>query len=164
LHADAPAHETDDGDDRRLPQQRGGLGAVRCTQPRGAVRDQSRHRRLQSGDSADGGRQQPRPERAQHGHGEHREADFTGERAQGEGDSAAVRTSPPLDGGRADRDEQRPVQDEPLGTTALQERHDHRHDHRGAAHEDSRYRRFRGAFGGDHREVEADHADSGEQG
>ncbi|GGK82971.1 hypothetical protein GCM10010094_50100 [Streptomyces flaveus] len=50
-----------------------------------------------------------------------------------------------------------------MGPTAVQEGHEHGHQHRGAAHEDSRNRRFRGAFGGEHGEVEADHADGREQ-
>lgn len=44
-----------------------------------------------------------------------------------------------------------------------QEGDDNGHDHRGAAHEHARNGWFRGAFGGDHGEVEADHADGREQ-
>ncbi|GAB2964899.1 hypothetical protein GCM10023080_027730 [Streptomyces pseudoechinosporeus] len=50
-----------------------------------------------------------------------------------------------------------------MGPTAVQERHEYGHQHRGAAHEDSRNRRLRGAFGGEHGEVEADHADGRDQ-
>lgn len=50
-----------------------------------------------------------------------------------------------------------------MRTTALLKGYDNGHDDRGAAHEDARNGRFRRAFGGDHREVEPDHADSREQ-
>jgi hypothetical protein len=50
-----------------------------------------------------------------------------------------------------------------LWTAALLKRDDNGHDHRGAAHEDARNRRFRRAFGGDDRQVEGDHADGRQQ-
>jgi hypothetical protein len=50
-----------------------------------------------------------------------------------------------------------------LRPTAFQERYGNGHDHRGAAYEDTRYRGFRGALGGEDGEVEADHADGGEE-
>ncbi|GAA3836614.1 hypothetical protein GCM10022403_081480 [Streptomyces coacervatus] len=46
---------------------------------------------------------------------------------------------------------------------ALQDGDDDGHHHGRASHEDSGHRRFRGALGRDHRQVEADHADGGEQ-
>lgn len=49
-------------------------------------------------------------------------------------------------------------------TTALPKRHEHRDDDRGAAHEDSGYRRFGRPLGGENREVEADHTDRRDQG
>lgn len=55
------------------------------------------------------------------------------------------------------------MQDTALWPTALLERHENRHEDRGAAHEDARDRRFGRALGGDHSEVEADHADGREQ-
>jgi hypothetical protein len=55
------------------------------------------------------------------------------------------------------------VQHDASGPTTLQERDDDRHHHGRAADEDARYRRFRGALGGDDREVEADHAHGGQQ-
>ncbi|GDY67344.1 hypothetical protein SAV14893_067370 [Streptomyces avermitilis] len=51
-----------------------------------------------------------------------------------------------------------------MRTASLHKGHDDRHDHRGTAHEDARHRRLRGALGGDHGEVEADHADGREGG
>lgn len=71
--------------------------------------------------------------------------------------------SPALDGEGAHGDEQRAVQDGALGPSAVQERHEYGHEYRGAAHEDSRDRWFRGAFGGEHGEIEADHADGRDQ-
>ncbi|GHD44744.1 hypothetical protein GCM10010317_018220 [Streptomyces mirabilis] len=50
-----------------------------------------------------------------------------------------------------------------MGPAALKKGDDNGHDHRGAAHENARNGWFRGAFGGDHGEVEADHADGREQ-
>jgi len=50
-----------------------------------------------------------------------------------------------------------------LRSAALLEWDEDSHDDRGAAYEDTRYRGFRGVFGGDHGEVEADHADGREQ-
>lgn len=50
-----------------------------------------------------------------------------------------------------------------LRAAALLKGYDNGHDHRGAAHEDAGNRRFRRTFGGEHREVEADHADGREQ-
>lgn len=50
-----------------------------------------------------------------------------------------------------------------MGPTALQKGYENGHDDRGAAYEDTRYRGFRGAFGRDHGEVEADHSDGSEQ-
>ncbi|GGN52274.1 hypothetical protein GCM10011579_009090 [Streptomyces albiflavescens] len=51
-----------------------------------------------------------------------------------------------------------------MGTASLLKGHENGHDHWGAAHEDARNCRFRRAFGGDHRQIEADHADGREQG
>ncbi len=50
-----------------------------------------------------------------------------------------------------------------MGPAALQEGHENGHGDRGTAYEDTRYRGFRRAFGGDHGEVEADHADGREE-
>lgn len=50
-----------------------------------------------------------------------------------------------------------------MGPAALQEGDQDGDDDRDAAYEDPRYRGFRGVFGGDHGEVEADHADRREQ-
>ncbi|BBC38219.1 hypothetical protein SGFS_095130 [Streptomyces graminofaciens] len=52
----------------------------------------------------------------------------------------------------------------PLGVPAVQQRYEDGDDHRGAAHEHARHRRFRGAFGGEDGEVEADHADGRDEG
>jgi len=51
-----------------------------------------------------------------------------------------------------------------LGTAAPKERDDDGHHHGRASHEDARHRRFRGALGREDGQVEADHADGGEQG
>ncbi len=163
LHGHVPAHESDDGDDHRLPQQRGGLRAVGAAQPCAAVDDQADDRRLDRGDRAHGGRQQPRTERSQHRHGQHREADLAGQRAHREGDAGAVRTAPSLDGEGAGRDQRRTVQNQPSRTPALRQGDQDGHGDRGAAHEDARHRRFRRALGGEHGDVEADHADRREQ-
>jgi hypothetical protein len=50
-----------------------------------------------------------------------------------------------------------------LWTTPLLKRYEHRDDDRGAAHEDAGDGRFRRALGGEHREVEPDHADGRDQ-
>lgn len=50
-----------------------------------------------------------------------------------------------------------------MWTTPLLKRYEHRDDDRGAAHEDAGDCRFRRALGGEHREVEADHADGRDQ-
>lgn len=50
-----------------------------------------------------------------------------------------------------------------MWTTTLLKRHEHGHDDRGAAHEYAGDRRFGRALGGEHREVEADHADGRDQ-
>ncbi len=163
LHAHVPAHEADDGDDRRLPQQRGGLRAVGAPEPRRAVQEQSGHRGLGCGDRADRGGQQPWPQGPQHRYGEHGEPHLAGQRARGEGEARAVRTAPALHGEGADRDEQRPVQHGTLGPPPVQQRDQDGHDHRRAAHEHARDGRFRGAFGGDDGEVEADHPHGREQ-
>ena len=164
LHAHVPAHEADDRDDHRLPQQRGGLGAVGTSQPRGPVEDQPGRRRLDRGETAHGGRQQSRSQGPQYGNREHREAHLTRKCTPGEGDSNAVRTAPPLDRERADRDERRPVEHDPARTASLQEGDENRDGHGSAADEDSGDCGFGAAFGGDDGKVEADHADSREQG
>ena len=135
------------------PQPRGAVaGAVRATADSTAAT------------AADGGGQQPWPERPQHRHGEHREADLTGQRAHGEGDARPVRTAPALDGEGAEGDERRaPYRTRRSGSASVQQRHENGHDDRRAAHEDAGDGRFRGAFGGEHGEVEADHADGREQ-
>ncbi|GAA2479216.1 hypothetical protein GCM10010276_14680 [Streptomyces longisporus] len=51
-----------------------------------------------------------------------------------------------------------------MGAAAVQERDDNGYGHGRAAHEDAGHRRFRGALGRDDGQVEADHADGGEQG
>ncbi|GAA1927619.1 hypothetical protein GCM10009837_61280 [Streptomyces durmitorensis] len=162
LDARVPADETDDGDDRRLPQQGRRLGGVGHPQPLAAVDHDADDGGLGGGDPAHRGREQLRAERPQHGDGQHREADLTRERAHGEEDAERVRTAPPLHGEGTRGHDQRPVHDDPLRLPPLKERHDDRHDDRGAAYEDARYGRFRRAFGGQDRQVEADHADSGE--
>ncbi|GED88307.1 hypothetical protein TNCT6_53920 [Streptomyces sp. 6-11-2] len=55
------------------------------------------------------------------------------------------------------------MEDRPPGPASLQYGNDDRHHHGGAAHEDPRYRRLGAAFGGEHGQVEADHADRREQ-
>ncbi len=55
------------------------------------------------------------------------------------------------------------MQDAALGPASVLEGHEDGHDDRGTAHEDARDSGFRRPFGGDHREVEADHADGREQ-
>jgi hypothetical protein len=50
-----------------------------------------------------------------------------------------------------------------LWTTPLLKRHEYGDDDRGAPHEDAGNRRFGRALGGEHREVEADHADGRDQ-
>lgn len=158
LHAHVPADEADDRDDRRLPQQSGGLRAVGAAQ-RGAVEDDSGHGRLDGRHTADRGGQQPRPERPQDGYGEDGEAHLTGQGAHGVRDPGAVGAPPPLDGEGAGRDEQRPVQNGALRTAPFEGRHDDGDHHGRAAHEDSRNRGFRTAFGSDDGDVEPDHAD-----
>lgn len=49
-----------------------------------------------------------------------------------------------------------------MGAALVQQGDDHGHDHGCAADEDSGNRRFGRALGGDHSQVEADHADGGE--
>ena len=164
LDAHVPAHEADDGDDRGLPQQRGRLRGVGPAQPRPAVEDRPGHRRLGRGEGAHRGGQQPWPERPQHRPRQHREPDLTGERADREGDAPRVRPSPALDGEGADRDQQRPAEHLVLGPAPAEERDQDRDHHRRAAHEDARDRRFRGALGGEDRQVEADHPHGGEEG
>ncbi len=164
LYAHVPAHETDDGHHGRLPQQRGGLRGVGPAQPCPAVEHGPGHRRLGRGEGAHGGGQQPWPERPQHRSGEHREPDLAGQGAHREGETAAVRPPPALDREGAGRDQQRPAEDKALWPTAVKKRDQDRDHHRGAADEDARDRRFRGALGGEDRQVEADHPDGGEQG
>lgn len=163
LHADVPAHEADDGDDHGLPKESQRLDGVGPAQPCGAVEEQPRDRRLHGGDRAHRGGQQPRSQRAQYGHGQDREADLADQRAHGEGDAGAVRATPALDRERAHGDERRPVQDRPLRPPPpVQQGHDHGHHHRRAADEDTGDRRFGRPLGGDDGQVEADHADGGE--
>ncbi|KUL33199.1 hypothetical protein ADL12_22025 [Streptomyces regalis] len=162
MHAHVPAHEADDGHDHRLPQQRDGLRGVGTPQPRGAVQQQPGRRGLDGGDPAHGGGQQPRSQRPQHGHGEDRETDLAHQRARGEGDACAVRTTPPLDRESAESDDQRPVQDGALGSASVQQGDDDGHDHGRTADEDTGNRRFGRALGGDDGQVEADHADGRE--
>ncbi|GGX28871.1 hypothetical protein GCM10010383_69300 [Streptomyces lomondensis] len=164
LHAHVPAHEADHGDHHRLPQQRGGLDAVRTPQPGAPVDQQTGRRRLQRGDRAHRGGQQPRSERPQHGYGEHGEPDLPRQGAHGEGDAGPVRTPPALDGEGADGHEQRPVHNRALGPAPVQQRHEHGDDHRRTAHEHAWNRRFRRALRGDDGQVEAHHADRCEQG
>jgi len=159
LHAHVPADEADHGDDRRLPEQRARLGAVGQPQPRRAVHGHSGHRRLHGGEPADGGRQQPRAERAQHGHREHREAGLAREGARGEGEAGRVGTAPALDGARAGGDEQGAVHGGTPGRAAVRQGYEDGHHHRGAADEHPGNGRLRRAFGGEHAQVEADHAD-----
>lgn len=56
------------------------------------------------------------------------------------------------------------MEDRPARPAPLQEGDDHGHDDRGTAHQDAGNGRFGGAFRGEDREVEADHADGGEHG
>lgn len=133
-------------------------------QPRRAVRQESGRRGLDRCQAAHRGGQQPGPQRPQNGHGEDGETDLAGQCAGREADPRAVRTPPPLDREGTAGDQQRPVQDPALGTAAVQERNDDGHHHGRASHEDAGHRRFRGAFGRDDGQVEADHPDCGEQG
>ncbi|GGN31443.1 hypothetical protein GCM10011578_069380 [Streptomyces fuscichromogenes] len=164
LHAHVPAHEPDDGDDGRLPQQRGRLRGVGSGQPRPAVEHGPGHRRLGRGEGAHGGGQQPWPERPQHRSREHREPDLAGQGAHREGEPAPVRPPPALDREGTGRDQRRPLEHPASGPSAVEERDQDRDHHRGAADEDARDRGFRGALGGEDRQVETDHPDGGEQG
>ncbi|WP_442806830.1 hypothetical protein [Streptomyces sp. NBC_01750] len=80
------------------------------------------------------------------------------------GDARRAGTAPPLDGEGAGRDEQGSVQHGPSGPTAVQERYEDGDDDRGAADEHTGNGGFRGAFRGQDRQIETDHADDGEQG
>lgn len=51
-----------------------------------------------------------------------------------------------------------------MGPTAHEQRHEYRHDDRGAPDEDTWDGRFGAALRGEHREVEADHPDGRQQG
>lgn len=169
LHTHVPAHEADDGDHGRLPQQRGRLRGVGPAQPcpaveRAPVGHHPGQRRLGRGEGAHGGGQQPGSERPQHRSREHREPDLTGQGAHREGETAPVRPPPALDREGSDRDQQRTLEHGALWPAAGKERDQDRHHHRGTADEDARDRRFRGALGGEDRQVEADHPDGGEQG
>ncbi|GGW58244.1 hypothetical protein GCM10010350_48380 [Streptomyces galilaeus] len=164
MHAHVPAHEADDGDDDRLPQQRGRLTGVGPAQPSAAVQDQPHRRGLDGGQGAHGGRQQPWAQWPQHGHGDHRESDLAAQRAHRVGEARAVRPAPALHGERADGDQRRAVQDGPARAASLHERDEDRDDDGRAAHQDAGDGRFGGTLGGQDGEVEADHADGGEQG
>lgn len=72
--------------------------------------------------------------------------------------------APPLDGEGPGRHQQRSVQNGPGGPSAVQERYEHGDDDGRAADEHARNSRLRGAFRGQDREIESDHADRGEHG
>ncbi len=163
LHAHVPAHEADDGDHDRLPQQRGALRRVRRPQPRAAVGQESRRGRLRGGEPAHGGGQQPRPQRPQHGHREHREADLSTQRTDGIGESGAVGPPPPLHHTGPHRDEPGPQQDRAPRPPSLRQGDQDRHDDRRAAHQDPGHGGFGRALGGQDRHIEADHPDRRQQ-
>lgn len=129
-----------------------------------AVEHRAHECRLQGGAPADRAGQQLRAEGAQHGHRENRETDLSDEGSCGEQETGRVGAPPALDGERAEGDQQRPVEDDPLGPTAREQGHEHRHDDRGASDEDTWYGRFGAALRGEHREVESDHPDGRQQG
>lgn len=114
-------------------------------------------RRLDGGEAAHGGREEPGAERAHHGHREHREADLTGERAHREDEPRHVGAAPPLHGEGPGGDEQGAGQHGPLRGTPFQEGHKEGHDNRRASYEDTRYGRFRRSFRSQNRHVETDH-------
>lgn len=158
-----PADETDDRDDGGLPEQCRRLAGRRHPQESAPVQQDTEECGLQRGDAADGRRQQFRSERAQHRHGEHGEPDLTRERTHREQDSREVRTPPALDGEGPGRHEPGRVQDGAGRTASLQHRHEDAHDDGRAADENAWNRWFRRLFGGQHGQVEPDHADCREK-
>ncbi|OAR27255.1 hypothetical protein A8W25_03055 [Streptomyces sp. ERV7] len=163
LDTHVPADESDHGDDGGLPHQGRRLTGVRQPQRRTAVQDQGEYGGLDGRDAAHGRRQQSGAERSQHRHRQHREPHLAHQRARRPGDAHRVGAPPPLHGEGPGSHQKRSVQHRPGGPPPVEQRHEDRHHDRCAPDEDTGDGGLGRALGGQHRQVEAHHADGGDQ-